>query len=285
MIFLGTILGVELFSVLMTTVIFEGRQMKTTLNIPKNGYRVVKDNIRQFDDICIKEDNDIFNDGKPYLDISYLIPIVNIIKMHKNVKRLQDNILREAINNEVVRLLSDDEIKAYVQLDSDDRRYLWALSTNTKEEILKQINDCQEIIAYKETLILDRPRIADECSVSEVDMLSRIDGYGYRLGLVNDRPIAILGVYSTDIGFGCISFGDDAKEEQSYDFIPVTAKDAANQNLKFSVYSYVDIDEDKLASKLEDINYLREYTEGVLRGWEQYQCTSDIEEVKIKQKK
>lgn len=285
MIFLGTMFGVELFSVLVTTLIFEGRQMKTILNIPENGYRVVKDNVRQFDDICIKEDNDMFNNGKPYLDTSYLIPFVNIIKMHKNVKTLQDNILQEAIDTGVVRLLSDDEKNFYTKLDSNNERYLWALSTNTKEEVLEQINDYQEPIDYKEMLILDNPKIADECSVSEVDMLSRIDGYGYRLGLVNDRPIAIIGVYSSDIEFNCIGFGNDSKVEHSYDFIPVTLKEAANQNLKFSVYSYVDIDEDKLASKLENINYLREYTEGVLRGLEQYQGISDIEEVKTKQKK
>lgn len=97
------------------------------------------------------------------------------------------------------------------------------------------------------------PKLKDKYSVEDVETLNGLTGYGYKLGTIEGIPTAIIGIYDCDMKFDMVSIKKEGKEY--HEFKPVSKKEAEATNMKFDVYSYINIDSMEFSEEMEKIHF------------------------------
>lgn len=266
--FLVIISLLETISLFTTSYLLLNQEIKILLNIAKKGYKVNKNKESEFNAICKEKEENLYNQTKLIKRILRWIPIVNIITVMNDINHTQEELLTEAISQDLLVEITANERKEYDNINKELDKYLWLLSQKEKERsIIDKIESQNEIVPteMKHKYTLTNPKIEGEFSVEEVQMLADVSNYGYRLGLVDGNPLAIIGVYSADMNFDEIIRKDEDKEDNYHIFKLISKKEAQEHNLLFTVYSYMDMDETKLQECLDNIMLVREFRNNTLK--------------------
>lgn len=263
---LGSLLLLEIISLSTTSYLLLRQEMNSVLNIAKKGYKVDNNKEPEFNVMHRKKEDKLYNPTQLSRRILKWIPIINIITVINDINHIQEELLTEGIKQDLLVEITPEEREEYNNINKELNKYLWTLSQNDKKcSIINKIESQKEIIPAKMKYTLSFPKIKGEFSVAEVEMLTEVNNYSYKLGLVDGSPLAIIGVYNTDMSFDEITRKDEDREGDYHSFKPISKKEAQEYNLLFTVYSYVDMDENRLQECLDDIRIVREFRSNILK--------------------
>ena len=220
----------EITTLSMSLILRENEISQIIRTILNKGYRVDKDYSEQVRDMI---NSHVEDTAKDYSHVKMAFPIYNLFysyfKSKKNVSDCYEKLKREKL---LVKQ-TEEEKKELKHISNSFYKMDWALNVSYDKSIIvnNNSNKKKEIPKHKSVLIFEK--MPDRYDISEVEALSDTYQYGYRLGFVDERPVAVIGVYDTDTQFELIKLpGSD----NYYEFETIDRKDA--YKYRYDVYQY-----------------------------------------------
>lgn len=203
-----------------------------------------------------------------------ILPIYNIMYAIKyQEKRVNENI-RILTDNDVVVPFTREDFELYDHSGVRQEKIQFILNNasvvkyivNGYDEDTSVINENK----YKEKRDISKGKIQGLFDIDEVEALASTYNYDYRIGYIEDKPTAIIGVYDIDMSFDLLkTSGDEYKEYKQ-----ISNQEA--RNLHFNVYKFTEPHNEKAFEKcLETIKKSREMVK-------QSDYINSIEKAKVK---
>lgn len=261
MIIFLSVLG-ELGTVVGSFVIQFNGVLDSFLEIPKNGYKIDKailDDYQKRQDEAEKEKKSASNFALGTLLL--LIPGVNLVFSGIKVAKMKKAVMNDPKIKEALVPMTEKEKEQYSQLDGKLQKLLFSAYTLSKE------NEEEEFFGF----IGNRPIVVDHgltslhydfllplaYSFDEVKKLNEVTNYSYRVGKVDGRNIAIIGIPNPDSHVSRVQFkAENYKMTHTYE--NMTEEEAKDKT--FIVYPFIQNDEilEKFEKCIEEISKSRE---------------------------
>lgn len=272
-IFLGVV--VELATVLGTIAITINGSANSILEIFKNGYKIDKEVLDEYQKKqaeAKKEKNTVSK--KVLRTILLFVPGVNMLRAGISSVNMKKAIMNDPQIKEVLVPMTDQEKEQYAKMKGKLQKLVFTAFTYGKEHEEKEccgfvgnrlivVDHGLTSLYYKELPLL-------EYTLDEVKKLNEATTFSYRIGTIDGRNVAIIGIPNPNSSIDRIQFkSEDYKI--TYDYTKMTEETAKDK--KFVVYPfYQEFEKDeKVQECYEKIKIRR--TEGATR--------TNIEEIKV----
>lgn len=245
--FLG-IIG-ELASITITQIIELNTEINSLLEIAKNGYKIDKKKFEEEKNKLTKEKN--------LLDTILLyIPGINIL--HAEIKHIiSKKTIFNPDNPEIQKILvpmTDKEKEQYAKIKEKSQKIIFiafCMEKNNKEDELLFINKHPLIIKKYSQITLDyEPLLPLAYTLDEVKKLNTATTYSYRIGRIDGRNVAIIGIPNSQIQVNSIEFKTN-EYSATYDYEEMSEEQA--QNTTFIVYPYSTYKKEEVQEAIEEI--------------------------------
>ena len=267
-IFLGIVGGIASFAgsiALRVNGVFDA-----LIEIGNKGYKIDKETVNKYQKE-LEEEKNKNNDNNKGLKkavniVLLLTPGVNLVKATIDVNRIKKNIENLVVSDSEYAYafipMTDEEKEDYAKIEGKLAKLAYVSFVTMK-------NEDQEFFGFAGSKILAvdhgleslyyEPVLPFECTLEEVQKLNDATTFSYRLGRVNGKNIAIIGVPNPNSSFKRLDMGTD-EIQRGQDFIPMTEEEARNE--RFTVYPFTMRDETKeaLDTVIENIKQTRENT-------------------------
>ena len=183
----------------------------------KEATRLIKENINK-NDIDFKIRN-------------LILPVFNIIYTHHHKRQCVESCMNEiSKNNLLVKQTGIEKIELWKLKNNYDIAH-WTLHEEAYPAL--EIKE-----SFKEPVFIRKCEVKYDSfpgkyDINEVKLLAEAYGYGYRIGLIDDEAVAVIGVYDTDLNFNFLKI----PEESDYkEFKKVVKQDYPKYTYK--IYQY-----------------------------------------------
>lgn len=256
-IFLG-IIG-EIATVVGSVAIRLNGAVDSILEISKNGYKIDKSVLDEYQKRQAKENKEKTNGFKKALGVVPLfVPGVNLliagianIKMKKSV--MNDPQIKDALIS-----MTDKEKEQYAKIEKKMQKLMFTAFTtdkeNEEEEFFGFIGKRPIVVDHGLTSLYYEELMPLAYTLDEVKKLNEATTYSYRIGKIDGKNVAVIGIPNPDRPVSRIQFkAEDYKITHTYD--KMTEEEA--QDKTFVVYPFTTHNEEEVQKIIEKITQSR----------------------------
>lgn len=237
-IFLG-IVG-ELATVIGSVAITLNASLNSVLEISKNGYKIDKNVLDKYSKKRIEEEKQKTNGGKKLLGtILLFVPGVNIIIASINCAKLKKNFMDDPQIKEAIVPMTDKEKEQYERMDTKMQKLTCtvfnSMKENDEEEFFGFIGKRPIVVEHGVTSLYYEELMPLDYTLDEVKRLNEATTYSYRIGKIDGKNVAVIGIPNPDSPVSRIQFkAEDYKITHTYE--KMTEEEA--QDKTFTVYPF-----------------------------------------------
>ncbi len=175
----------------------------------------------------------------------YLIPGVNLIYALVQNSKIRDLFKSEENQSYFVPLTEDEQV-VYNKLDKTTDKIYFCCSIASKkegsEEILGVMGGKVVMVDHELQTLHEDPLLPLDYTLDEVKELNGITKYSYRLGMIDDKAVAIIGIPNEDTNIGRVQLKNE-DYRITHDFVSLTEEEA--QDKTFIVYPFMSSEDTK----------------------------------------
>ena len=275
MFYIILVILIEIITMTLTGIIISNGIIDAILEIYNNGYKFKLDSKTNMenhynsnedskeltaDDLNDKQNNiiDILN------NINLFIPGVNLINALVRNAKLKKEILDKPEIKDMITPMTDNEKKMYSMLTKKFEKLNYACFLSNKkyeEEVLFSIGD-GVFLTFDYGLIKLRydKLLPLSYNLDEVKKLNEVTNLYYKVGKLNERNVAIIGLPIPDFEFKRVMVADE--NNSVFDFQELTSEEASKS--RFIVYPYTVDKIDEIEKVIEEIKQNREKTRNII---------------------
>lgn len=255
MILLGII--VELATVAGTLAIIVRSEIDAVIKIPENGYKIDKDTFEKWR----KQRAETVKEITPFKKWKFLFflvfPGVNLINATIRGIQLKRSVMNDPQIKEALIPMTQEEKDFYSRLEGRVQKVMCATFSATKEEeeeFLGFVGKHPIIVDHGLMSIYNEKLLPLAYTLDEVKRLNEATTYSYRIGKVDGRNVAIIGIPNSN---KAICRLESAKEDKGvkHTYEPMSEEEA--QNNTFIVYSFSSDNEEEVQKVIEEIRASR----------------------------
>lgn len=259
-IFLG-IIG-ELATVIGSSYIILNGALDSVLEISKNGYKIDKNTLDEFSKKQKKEKQRKNNGIKRLLGgIILLTPGVNLINSIIKVNKLKKSVMSDPMIKESLIPMTDKEKEQYAKMEGKMQKLAFTAFTtkkgNNDEEFFGFVGNRPIVVDHGLTAIYCEELMPLDYTLDEVKRLNDATTYSYRIGKIEDKNVAIIGIPNPDSQVSRVQF---KKENYSitHAYEKMTEEDA--QDKTFVVYPFTTHYEEDVQKVIDEIKQSRTHS-------------------------
>ena len=259
-IFLG-IIG-ELATVIGSSYIILNGALDSILEISKNGYKIDKNTLDEFSKKQEKEKQDKNKGIRRLLGgIILLTPGVNLINSIIKVNKLKKSVMSDPMIKESIIPMTDKEKEQYAKMEGKMQKLAFTAFTtkkgNNDEEFFGFVGNRPIVVDHGLTAIYCEELMPLDYTFDEVKRLNDATTYSYRIGKIEDKNVAIIGIPNPDSQVSRVQF---KKENYSitHAYEKMTEEDA--QDKTFVVYPFTTHYEEDVQKVIEEIKQSRTHS-------------------------
>lgn len=244
MIILLGIMG-EIVTIIGSAAITMNAAINSLLEIPKNGYKIDKNILEEYKKRRAQEEKKKVNFFNRILGvILLLVPGVNLINASIKGNKVKKSVINDPQIKELIVPMNEKEKEQFAKTEGRLKKLSFAVFTSVKEneeeEFFGFIGERPIVVDHGLTSLYYEQLIPLDYTLNEVKKLNEATSYSYRIGKIDDKNIAIIGIPNLDSPVSRIQFKkEDYKITHTYE--KMTEEEA--QNKTFIVYQYT-INED-----------------------------------------
>lgn len=259
-IFLG-IIG-ELATVIGSSYIILNGTLDSILEISKNGYKIDKNTLDEFSKKQKKEKQSKNNGIRRLLGgIILLTPGVNLINSIIKVSKLKKSVMNDPMIKESIIPMTDKEKEQYAKMEGKMQKFAFTAFTtkkgNNDEEFFGFVGNRPIVVDHGLTAIYCEELMPLDYTLDEVKRLNDATTYSYRIGKIEDKNVAIIGIPNPDSQVSRIQF----KKENyniTHAYEKMTEEDA--QDKTFVVYPFTTHYEEDVQKVINEIKQSRTHS-------------------------
>lgn len=255
MIFLG-IIG-ELATVVGTLVITTNAGIDAVLEIPKNGYKIDKDTYENWRKKQAETKKEITTLQKWKSLLLFLFPGVNLVNATIKGIRLKRSIMKDPQIQEALIPMTPEEKELYSKMKGRFQKAMCATFSITKEneeEFMGFVGKHPIVVDHGLMSIYYERLLPLAYTLNEVKRLNEATTYSYRIGKVDGRNVAIIGIPNSNKAVCRLEFvKEDGGVKHTYESI----SEEEAQNSTFIVYPFSSDDEEEVQKVIEEIRASR----------------------------
>lgn len=259
-IFLG-IIG-ELATVIGSSYIILNGALDSVLEISKNGYKIDKNTLDEFSKKQKKEKQSKNKGIKRLLGgIILFTPGVNLISSIIKVNKLKKSVMNDPMIKESIIPMTDKEKEQYAKLEGKMQKLAFTAFTtkkgNNDEEFFGFVGNRPIVVDHGLTAIYCEELMPLDYTLDEVKRLNDATTYSYRIGKIEGKNVAIIGIPNPDSQVSRIQF----KKENyniTHAYEKMTEEDA--QDKTFVVYPFTTHYEEDVQKVINEIKQSRTHS-------------------------
>ena len=255
MIFLGII--VELATVAGTLAIVVRDEMDAIIKIPENGYKIDKDTFEKWRKQRTETVKEVTLIQKWKFFFLLLFPGVNLINATIKGVQLKRSVMNNPQFQEVLIPMTQEEKDFYSRLEGRFQKVMCATFSITKkeeEELMGFDGKHPIIVDHGLMSIYNEKLLPLAYTLDEVKRLNEATTYSYRIGKVDGRNVAIIGIPNSNKAVCRLEFvKEDGGVKHTYESI----SEEEAQNSTFIVYPFSSDDEEEVQKVIEEIRASR----------------------------
>lgn len=259
-IFLG-IIG-ELATVIGSSYIILNGALDSVLEISKNGYKIDKNTLDEFSKKQEKEKQDKNKGIKRLLGgIILFTPGVNLINSIIKINKLKKSVMSDPMIKESLIPMTDKEKEQYAKMEGKMQKLAFTAFTtkkgNNDEEFFGFVGNRPIVVDHGLTAIYCEELMPLDYTLDEVKRLNDATTYSYRIGKIEDKNVAIIGIPNPDSQVSRVQF---KKENYSitHAYEKMTEEDA--QDKTFVVYPFTTYYEEDVQKVIDEIKQSRTHS-------------------------
>ena len=272
MFYIILVILIEIITMTLTGIIISNGIIDAILEIYNNGYK--------FKFKALENHFDSNGDSKQLRDgieknkqsniinilnnISLFIPGVNLINALVRNAKLKKEVMDIPEVKETMTLMTDSEKKMYSMLTKKFEKLNYACFLSEKkheEEVLLSIEDGVFLTFDYGRIKLKYDKLLPlSYSLDEVKKLNEVTNLYYKVGKLNERNVAIIGLPIPNFEFKRVMVADE--NNSVFDFQELTSEEASKS--RFIVYPYTVDKIDEIEKVIEEIKQNREKTRNII---------------------
>jgi len=256
-IFLG--IAVELATVIGSVAILINASLNSLLEISKNGYKIDIQVLEKYSRKGSEKEKQKINDAKRLLGaILLFVPVVNLITAIIDCAELKENFMDSPQIKEAIVPMTDTEKEQYEKMDTKIQKLTCTLFDSVKkkeeEEFFKFLGKRPIVVDHELTSLYYEELMPLDYTLDEVKRLNEATTYSYRIGKIDGKNVAIIGIPNSDSPVSRIQFkAEDYKITHTYE--KMTEEEAKDKT--FTVYPFT-IHDDTQADVFKVIQEIRQ---------------------------
>ena len=256
-IFLG-IVG-ELATVVGSIAISLNGVVDSVLEISKNGYKIDKSVLDEYEKRQVKEKKEKTNGLKKALDVVLLfVSGVNLLRAGIENIKMKKSVMNDPQIKEALIPMTDREKEQYAKMEGKMKKLIFTAFTtakeNEEEEFMGFIGKRLIVVDHGLTSLYYEKLMPLSYTLDEVKKLNEATTYSYRIGKVDGINVAIIGIPNSNSSVSRIQFkAEDYKITHTYD--KMTEEEAKDKT--FVVYPFTTNNEEEVQKVIEEIKQSR----------------------------
>lgn len=255
-IFLG-IVG-ELATVIGSVVITLNAGLDSILEISKNGYKIEKSVLDEFQKKQAEEKKQKSNLANKILGtVLLLVPGINLINASVKGAKVKKSVMNDPQIKEAIVPMTEEEKEQYAKMEGKLQKLTFTAFTASKEneeEFFGFIGKRPIVVDHGLTSLYYEPLMSLDYTLDEVKRLNEATTYSYRIGKIGDKNVAIIGIPNPDSPVSRIQLkSEDYKITHTYE--KMTEEEA--QDKTFTVYPFMSETDEKVQEVVEEIKQSR----------------------------
>ena len=256
-IFLG-IVG-ELATVVGSVAISLNGAFDSVLEISKNGYKIDKSVLDEYEKRQAEEKKEKTNGFKKALGVVLLfVPGVNLLRAGIANIKMKKSVMNDPQIKEALIPMTDSEKEQYAKMEGKMQKLAFTAFTtakeNEQEEFFGFIGKRPIVVDHGLTSLSYEELIPLAYTLDEVKRLNEATTYSYRIGKIDGKNVAVIGIPNPDSPVSRIQFkSEDYKITHAYD--KMTEEEA--QDKTFIVYPFTTHNEEEVQKVIEEIKQFR----------------------------
>lgn len=256
-IFLG-IVG-ELATIIGSVAISVNGAIDSVLEISKNGYKIDKNVLDEIQKKQAEEKQKKNNGVKKLLGvILLLVPGVNLINAGIKSIKLKKSVMNDPQVKQAIVPMTDKEKEQYAKMETKMQKLAFTTFTienkNEEKEFFGFVGKRPIVVDHGLTSLYYEELIPLAYTFDEVKRLNDATTYSYRIGKIEDRNVAIIGIPNPDSPVSRVQF----KKENyniTHAYEKMTEEEA--QDKTFVVYPFTTHNEEDVEKVIEEIKQSR----------------------------
>ena len=256
-IFLG-IVG-ELATIIGSVAISVNGAIDSVLEISKNGYKIDKNVLDEIQKKQAEEKQKKNNGVKKLLGvILLLVPGVNLINVGIKSIKLKKSVMNDPQVKQAIVPMTDKEKEQYAKMETKMQKLAFTTFTienkNEEKEFFGFVGKRPIVVDHGLTSLYYEELIPLAYTFDEVKRLNDATTYSYRIGKIEDRNVAIIGIPNPDSPVSRVQF----KKENyniTHAYEKMTEEEA--QDKTFVVYPFTTHNEEDVEKVIEEIKQSR----------------------------
>lgn len=237
----------ELATVIGSAVIMGNATLDSILEIPKNGYKVDKEVIEEIQKQQAEEKKvktSLFN--RILGTILLLTPGVNLLNASIKGYRIKKSVINDPKVKEFLVPMTEEEKEQYAKIEGKLQKVAFTAFTSGRED------EEEEFIGFNgnRTLVLDHgltslyyeELMPLEYTLDEVKRLNDATTYSYRIGQIDGKNVAVIGIPNSESSISRIKFKSE-DYNITHDYVKMSEEEA--QDKTFTVYPFTIHDDTK----------------------------------------
>ena len=255
--FLGVVGG--LATVVGSVIININSAVNSILEISKNGYKIDKRVLDEYQQMKEEEKKEKDKGFKRALGVVLLlIPGVNLLKSGITSYKIKKTIMNDPQIKESLVPMTDKEKEQYAKMEGKMQKLTFTAFTYTKESEEEEfggfIGKTPIVVDYGLTSLYSKELMPLSYTLDEVKKLNEATTYSYRIGKMDGKNVAIIGIPNPNSPVSRIQFGsEDNRITHTYD--KMTEEEA--QDKTFVVYPFTSYNEEEIQKVVEEIRKSR----------------------------
>ena len=255
-IFLG-IVG-ELATVIGSVVITLNAGLDSILEISKNGYKIEKSVLDEFQKKQAEEKKQKSNLANKILGtVLLLVPGINLINASVKGAKVKKSVMNDPQIKEAIVPMTEEEKEQYAKMEGKLQKLTFTAFTASKEseeEFFGFIGKRPIVVDHGLTTLYYGPLMPLNYTLDEVKRLNEATNYSYRIGKIDGKNVAIIGIPNPDSPVSRIQLkSEDYKITHTYE--KMTEEEA--QDKTFTVYPFMSETNEKVQEVVEEIKQSR----------------------------
>ncbi len=257
MILLG-IVG-EFATVIVSVAITLNAGMDSVLEISKNGYKIEKSVLEEFQKKQEEAKRKKKNLGNRILGaVLLLVPGVNLINASVKWMKLKKSVMNDPQIKKAIVPMTEREKEQYAKMKGKLQKLTFMAFTSSKEsdekELLGFVGNRPMVVDYGLTSLYYEPLMPLDYTLEEVKRLNEVTTHSYRIGKIDGKNVAIIGIPNPNCSISRMNFkAEGYKGVHIYE--KMTEEEAKDKT--FTVYPFMPGIEEKVEEIVASIKQSR----------------------------
>ncbi len=255
-IFLG-IVG-ELATVIGSVVITINAVLDSVLEISKNGYKIEKSVLDEIQKEQAEEKKQKSNLANKILGtVLLLVPGINLINVSVKGTKIKRAVMNDPQIKESIVPMTEKEKEQYAKMKGKLQKLTFTIfvaSKENEEEFFEFIGKRPIVVDHGLTSLYYEELMPLNYTLDEVKRLNEATTYSYRIGKIDGKNVAIIGIPNPDSPVSRIQLkSEDYKITHTYE--KMTEEEAQDQT--FTVYPFMSETDEKVQKVVDEIKQSR----------------------------